>query len=226
MGLFTSINIAASGLSAERLRSDVIADNIANASTTRTQAGGPYQRSRVILRPVVAGTYWKLPYGDRLAFGQQYDSVRGSVAGGGSAGGSSASGGAASGAASGASSTAVTAGGALVGGRAASGPFAVLASWAQDGLAKDELPFIDEGAGRGVRVVEVQKDSSPPRLVYDPQHPDRILEGPNKDYVEYPNINIVTEMVDLIAAQRAYEANSAVINGSKAMFSKALEIGR
>ena len=85
---------------------------------------------------------------------------------------------------------------------------------------------MDKGAGRGVRVSEVQKDSSPPRLVYDPTHADAIKEGPNPGYVEMPNVNIVTEMVDLIAASRAYEANSAMANGSKAMFMKALEIGR
>ena len=52
MGLFTSINIAATGMSAERLRSDVISDNIANASTTRTQDGGPFKKSTVVMRPV------------------------------------------------------------------------------------------------------------------------------------------------------------------------------
>jgi flagellar basal-body rod protein FlgC len=80
--------------------------------------------------------------------------------------------------------------------------------------------------GKGVRVVEVQKDSSPTRLVYDPTHPDALKTGPKAGYVEMPNVNIVTEMVDLIAASRAYEANSAIVNGSKAMFLKALEIGR
>ncbi len=151
MGLLTSINIAATGMAAERLRSDVIADNIANASTTRTPEGGPFRRSRVILRPISSQSYFRLPF----------------------------------------------------------------------------LPeSLDKGAGKGVRVSEVQKDSSPPRLVYDPTHADAIQEGPNAGYVEMPNVNIVTEMVDLIAASRAYEANSAMANGSKAMFMKALEIGR
>jgi flagellar basal-body rod protein FlgC len=151
MGLFSTIGIAASGMSAERLRSDVIADNIANASTTRTQEGGAFRRSRVIMAPRTSSTYWRLPF---------------------------------------------------------------------------KMPLSDEGKGRGVRVVEVQKDMTEGRLVYDPSHPDRIMDGPNKDYVRYPNVNIVTEMVDLIAAQRAYEANSAMVAGSKAMFLKALEIGR
>ncbi|MFZ4616699.1 MAG: flagellar basal body rod protein FlgC [Rectinemataceae bacterium] len=151
MGLFTSINIAASGMTAERLRSDVISDNIANASTTRTEEGGPFQRSRVILRPRVDQPYFRMPF----------------------------------------------------------------------------LPEgLDNGMGQGVRVSEIQKDPSPPRLVYDPTHPDAIKSGPEAGYVEMPNVNIVTEMVDMIAASRAYEANSAMANGSKAMFLKALEIGR
>ena len=151
MGLFTSINIAASGMTAERLRTDVISDNIANASTTRTAEGGPFQRSRVILRPRVEQPYFRTPF----------------------------------------------------------------------------LPdSLDNGIGQGVRVDEIQKDTSAPRLVYDPTHPDALKSGPQAGYVQMPNVNIVTEMVDMIAASRAYEANSAMANGSKAMFLKALEIGR
>jgi flagellar basal-body rod protein FlgC len=151
MGLFTSINIAATGMSVERLRTDVISDNIANASTTRTQEGGPFRRSRVVLRPIKSTPYFRLPF---------------------------------------------------------------------------QPASFDEGAGQGVRVSAVEKDDSPPRLVYDPTHPDAIKTGPKAGYVEMPNVNIVTEMVDMIAASRAYEANSAIANGSKAMFLKALEIGR
>ncbi|GAB6089866.1 flagellar basal body rod protein FlgC [Spirochaeta dissipatitropha] len=62
MGMFRAINTAASGLSAQRLRQDVIADNIANASTTRTPEGGPYRRSRVIVRPRVEQPYWRSPF--------------------------------------------------------------------------------------------------------------------------------------------------------------------
>ena len=65
-----------------------------------------------------------------------------------------------------------------------------------------------------------------PRLVYDPTHPDAIKTGPRAGYVEYPNMNIVNEMVDMISATRSYEANIAMVNGSKSMFLKALEIGR
>jgi flagellar basal-body rod protein FlgC len=151
MGIFSSINIAASGLSAERLRSDVIADNIANASTTRTAEGGPFRRSRVVMRPRVEEPYWRSPF----------------------------------------------------------------------------LPdMMDNGIGQGVRVAEVQKDyATKNRLVYDPTHPDAIKTGPREGYVEMPNVDIVTEMVDMIASSRAYEANAAIIDGSKTMFQRALEIG-
>jgi flagellar basal-body rod protein FlgC len=151
MGLFSSINIAATGLAAERLRSDVIADNLANVSTTRTAEGGPFRRSRVIMRPRVEGPYWRSPF----------------------------------------------------------------------------LPdMMDNGIGKGVRVAEIEKDTvSKNRLVYDPAHPDAIQSGPRQGYVEMPNVDIVTEMVDMIAASRAYEANASIIDGSKAMFQRALEIG-
>ncbi|MBR0155844.1 MAG: flagellar basal body rod protein FlgC [Treponema sp.] len=151
MGLFTSINIASTGLAAERLRSDVISDNIANASTTRTQDGGPYKRSRVIFAPVAEKPTFRTPY----------------------------------------------------------------------------LPEnLDNGPGKGVKVKEIVKDTSRGTLIYDPDHPDAIKSGPEKGYVEYPNVNIVNEMVDLIASSRAYEANTTVIESAKSMFSAALEIGR
>jgi flagellar basal-body rod protein FlgC len=86
---------------------------------------------------------------------------------------------------------------------------------------------LDNGIGRGVRIVKIDKDyDSKPRLVYDPTHPDAIKSGPRKGYVEFPNVNVVNEMVDMISASRSYEANVAIINGSKSMFLKALEIGR
>jgi flagellar basal-body rod protein FlgC len=152
MGMFTSINTAASGLTAQKLRLDVIADNIANATTTRTTEGGAFRRSRVVFRPRVDQPYWRSPF----------------------------------------------------------------------------LPSVlQDTVGQGVRVSKVEKDyDSELRLVYDPTHPDAIKSGPKAGYVEYPNVNIVDEMVDMIDASRAYEANSAVINGTKAMFTKALEIGR
>jgi flagellar basal-body rod protein FlgC len=62
MGMFTSINTAATGLTAQRLRQDVIANNIANATTTRTTEGGPFRRSRVVLTPRVDEPYWRSPF--------------------------------------------------------------------------------------------------------------------------------------------------------------------
>src|SRR5215469_13860445 len=62
MGIFSSINIAATGLSAERLRLDVISDNMANVNTTRTAEGGPFRRSRVVMRPRVESPYWRSPF--------------------------------------------------------------------------------------------------------------------------------------------------------------------
>jgi len=86
---------------------------------------------------------------------------------------------------------------------------------------------MDNGIGKGVRITEIEKDmDSKPRLVYDPTHPDAIKTGPREGYVEYPNVNVVEEMVDMISASRSYEANIALVNGSKSMFLKALEIGR
>ena len=150
MGLFTSINIAATGMSVERLRTDVISNNIANATTTRTQEGGAYRKQSVIVEPIASSNpQWRFPFVD------------------------------------------------------------------------SEL---DNGPGKGVRVREIVKDSEQGRMVYDPSHPDAIQSGPNKGYVEYPNVNIVNEMVNIISANRAYEANSSVIQGSKEMFASALEI--
>jgi flagellar basal-body rod protein FlgC len=75
-------------------------------------------------------------------------------------------------------------------------------------------------------VVEVQKDNSTePRFRYDPTHPDAIKSGPREGYVEMPNVDPVIEFVDMISAQRAYEANASVVEGSKAMFQRALDIG-
>ena len=151
MGIFNSINIASTGLSANRLRLDVISDNMANVNTTRTAEGGPFRRSRVIMRPMADGPFWRSPF----------------------------------------------------------------------------LPqSMDNGIGRGVRVAEIQKDhKTEPRYVFDPTHPDAILSGRWEGYVAMPNVDIIGEMVDMISATRSYEANAAIIEGSKAMFQRALDIG-
>jgi flagellar basal-body rod protein FlgC len=79
----------------------------------------------------------------------------------------------------------------------------------------------EEGAKAGVEVVDVVEDQTPPRMVFDPGHPDANPEG----FVAYPNVNPVTEMVDLMAATRAYEANVQAVNATKKMSEAALSIG-
>lgn len=149
MGLFTGINIAATGLSAQRLRKDVIANNIANVNSTRTPEGGPFLRSRVIMRPVVEDPYWKTPF-----------------------------------------------------------------------LPRD----LDNGGGSGVQVVSVEKDAQTElRLKYEPTHPDAIQSGPRAGYVEYPNVNIVTELVDMISAERAYQANLMTVQSQMSMFQSTMQ---
>jgi len=152
MGLFGSLDISASALSAERLRMDVTAENLANAQSTRTSNGGPYRRKEVVQES----------NGDGFA---------------------------------GALASARAAG---VGGAGGAGP---------------------QG---GVKVTGVVEDQSPNRLVYDPSHPDANAQG----YVSMPNVNPVTEMVDLITASRSYEANVTAMQTAKTMFSKTLDLLR
>lgn len=152
MGLFDSINAAGSALTAERLRMDVTAENLANAQSTRGADGQPYRRKEVILQQKASND-----------FGSTLNAAMGS----GRPNGSSAD-----------------AGGVEVG-----------------GIVEDQTPF---------------------RLQYDPGHPDANAEG----YVEMPNVNPVTEMVDLISASRGYEANVTAMQTAKQMFSKTLDILR
>jgi flagellar basal-body rod protein FlgC len=75
---------------------------------------------------------------------------------------------------------------------------------------------------QGVQVTDIQEDQRPPRLVYNPHHPDANAEG----YVAMPNVNAVEEMANMISAQRSYEANVTAMGAAKSMAQKALEIGR
>ncbi len=151
MGIFNTLNTSSSGLTAQRLRLDVIANNIANSTTTRTTEGGPFQRSRVVLRPI----------DDSLTFKSHL------------------------------------------------------------------LPSaLEKQVGQGVRVQKIEKDEAAPRMVYDPTHPDAVQSGKYKGYVLFPNVNIVQEMVDMISANRSYEANVTMINSARQMFEKALTVGR
>ncbi len=148
MSLFTSLEISATGLTAERLRMDVTAENLANAQTTRGANGGPYRRKEVVLQLAAGGAQ----------FGAQLATAMG-------------------------------------GGRQAPG---------------------------GVEVAAIAEDPAPARMVYDPGHPDADGRG----YVAMPNVDSVTEMVDLISSSRAYEANVTAMQASKQMFTKTLDLLR
>ncbi|MCL2767057.1 MAG: flagellar basal body rod protein FlgC [Peptococcaceae bacterium] len=91
-------------------------------------------------------------------------------------------------------------------------------------LQKEVFPghVIPRYQGAGVRVTRVLDDTYPPRLVYEPGHP----HADGRGYVAYPNINVVNEMLNMITASRAYEANVTALNASKDMALRALEIGR
>ncbi|MFH1675695.1 MAG: flagellar basal body rod protein FlgC [bacterium] len=149
MGLFGTLNISASGMTAQRMRMDVIADNIANANTTRTPQGGPFRRHLAVFAERVDS-----PIGSRSAKANNWNSAL--------------------------------------------------------------MPY------DGVRVVGVTEDSSPFKTVHDPGHPDADENG----NVMYPNVDPITEMVDLIEANRAYEANLSTFETNKQLFMRTLTMGR
>lgn len=130
--LFAALDTSASGLTAERLRMDVVSDNLANAQTTRTPGGGPFRREMV-----------------------QFMAV----------------------------------------------------------------PLSVDGSG-GVVVSGIVQDQSPFPLQYDPGSPDANAQG----YVQLPNVNVTAEMVDMLAASRAYEANATAFSDNVKESQKALEI--
>jgi flagellar basal-body rod protein FlgC len=140
-GELTTLAISAAGLSAQRTRMNILAENLANAETTRSEDGGPYQRKLVVLGSEPAAS-----------FGETLEAARGNL----------------------------------------------------------------------VKVQEIAPSTDPPRLVYMPAHPDANAEG----YVALPNINPVLEMVDMLGATRAYEANLTAVGALKSMINKSMEIGR
>ena len=75
---------------------------------------------------------------------------------------------------------------------------------------------------RGVEIQQVLNDPAPARMVYDPGHPDADREG----MVAYPNVDSAREMVDMMAASRAFEANAVAMTAAKQMLARALEIGK
>ncbi|MFA0888261.1 MAG: flagellar basal body rod protein FlgC [Synergistales bacterium] len=89
------------------------------------------------------------------------------------------------------------------------------------GPYRRKVPVFEEVlSGAGVAVQEIAQDETPPRLQYEPGHPD----ADEKGYVAYPNVSVVREMADMMAASRAYEANLEVVKSSKAMWEAALDV--
>ena len=82
----------------------------------------------------------------------------------------------------------------------------------------------DGKGGAGVHVEKVAEDASPPRMVYEPDHPDAIPEGRWKGYVAYPNVEPITEMTNAMLASRAYEANLSVMDATKRMIASSMRI--
>lgn len=140
MAFLKSLDISASALTAQRMRMDVISQNIANATTTRTENGTPYRRRVVVMSEKPTA----------------FASVLGNA------------------------------------------------------------------TGSGVVVSQIVEDASDFEYKYDPSHPDANEMG----YVAMPNVDEVEEIIDLMSATRSFEANVTVLNATKSMAMKALEIGR
>jgi flagellar basal-body rod protein FlgC len=141
INLLPGIESSASALDAERIRMDVVAQNIANANVTRDVDGKPYQRQEVVFESVL------------------------------------------------------------------------------NALQNSDSPDTES---KSVQIARVQKDNRPPRMIYNPGHPDADAHG----MVAMPNINIHEEMVDMIASSRSYEANLAVVKNARTMAMQALSIGK
>ena len=153
MAFLSSMNIVASGLTAQQLRLDVVAENETNSTTTRTEGGGAYRRKMVVFRSETGRDTFrkamaKAAYG--MAPNKGFDTIG------------------------------------------------------------------------GVRVTQIVEDPTPFKLVYDPEHPDANEDG----YLEMPNIDMVKEMTDAMAATQAYSANVTAFNTLKTVIAQGLEIGK
>jgi flagellar basal-body rod protein FlgC len=145
MDFFTSMDISATALAAERTRMNLISSNLANVNSTRTAEGGPYRRKDAV--------FTATPLKEGASFGAALSQA---------------------------------------------------------------------ASARSVQVTQIKEDPRPPRLQYEPGHPDADPNG----YVAYPNINVVEEMADMITASRSYEANITATQASKSMALKTLELMR
>jgi flagellar basal-body rod protein FlgC len=162
MNLFGLMETSGSAMQAERMRAEVVAANMANAETTRTESGGPYHRQHVVFAANPAGA----------EFAQSLAGAAGVSAGTG-------------------------------------------------GLAFPGATSTHQPAG-GVHIAQVIEDTASPLKRYDPGHPDAGPDG----YVAYPDINPLTEMVDLMGATRAYGLNGSAVQAEKGMIAAALEIAK
>ncbi len=151
MNLFGVMDISGSALEAERMRAEVVSANMANANTTRTESGKPYQRQHVVFQTE--------------GVDQPQD-------------------------------------------------------FAQAFLSTGTLQGQQSDVGEGVKVAAVVSDTEPALRRYDPGHPDADANG----YVSYPNINPLTEMVDLMGAQRAYGMNVSAVTAAKGMITSTLDL--
>lgn len=149
MSFLSSLNISASGMTAQRARLDVAAENIANIETTRTESGGPYRRRMIVLE----------------AKNDSFSQV-------------------------------------------------LSQTMARTGRSAQTTA--------GVRATQILEDPTELKAVYEPDHPDADEQG----YVRMPNIDMVKEMTDGMAATRSYEANITAFNAVKLMAQKALEVGK
>ena len=155
MAFLSSMNITGSGLTAQQLRLDVIAENVANINTTRVEGGdGPYQRKMVVMEAE-----------------NGRDTFRSILA------------------------------------RAAGNVPAATGELSENG---------------GVQVTQIVADTSPFKLQYDPSHPHANAEG----YVEMPNVDLVKEITDAMAATQAFSANVTAFNTLKTVATRALDIGK
>jgi flagellar basal-body rod protein FlgC len=153
VNLFGLMEASGSAMQAERLRAEIVATNMANAETTRTEAGEPYRRQHVIFEANEIGP----------EFANSLSRIHES-------------------------------------------------SW----------PVQDAEPAGGVHIAQVFEDTAPPLKRYDPGHPDAGPDG----YVAYPDINPLTEMVDLMGATRAYGLNGSAVQAEKGMINSAIDIAR
>lgn len=213
-------DITASGLTAQRLRMDTISSNLANVNSTRNEQGqlAVYKRKNVVFAPIYESAMNRMGSTGGAPF-------MGNVMGGGASGSSFA------GPSFSAPHDGVTVGpdghiqlnlSASTGGPATAGAGVQVMQITDDTNAPTMKIHAPDYAGADANGdIEVPADC---RMVYDPSNPDSIKEGPKAGYVIYPNVNVVTEMVDMISASRAYEANVTALQSAKSMAQSALEM--